>query len=202
LAFLAETEADDHPAVAEVLGQIGGRLVDGVKDRQWPFHFLAVRSTQLNAFALPGGFIFVTRPLLEFCHWDRDELAFVLGHEMGHVLHRHAIDRVMASSLLSTAVGRLLPARGLLRLPLGSAITTLLQQSYSRDQELEADRTGVQLARVAGYDAAAASRLLARLQANIGTVVGWDAYFLSHPPADVRIEAITRLLRSRPSPDQ
>jgi len=195
VAFLQEMEADREPALAEFLGDVGGRLVQAVKNRQWPFHFLTVRSVQINAFALPGGFIFLTRPLLELCRYDRDEVAFVLGHEMAHVVHRHAIDRAMANTVISATVGRYLPGGKFMRMPLGGIVSTLLSQGYSQDQELDADRLGVRLAVAAGFDGWAAARLLERLQGSIAAMSALDGYFSSHPPMQVRIEQITRLLR-------
>jgi predicted Zn-dependent protease len=199
-AFLEQSELDADPAVAQLLGDLGGQLVNCVKNRQWPFHFLTVRSADVNAYALPGGFVFLTRPLLQLCQWDRDEIAFVLGHEMGHVLHRHAIDRVMASSVLSVTVGRVLPVGGVLRAPLGSVVATLLNRGYSQDQELAADEMGVRLAHCAGFDARGAVRLLSRLKGiDAGTGL-LGSYFSSHPPTEVRVEQVRRLMGSIQNP--
>jgi predicted Zn-dependent protease len=191
-AFAQQTALDRSPDVESWLGEIGGRLAGCVANRQRRFCFRVVRAAEANAFALPGGFIFVTRPLLELCQWDVNETAFVLGHEMGHVIRQHAIDRLMANSVISAAVGRLTPGRGLIHTPLVGLATSLLNQGYSQEQELEADRVGVALARAAGFDAAAAVRLLARL----GTAAGFlGTYFSSHPPTDLRIRQIERALR-------
>lgn len=193
-AFLDQVEINRDPELAQWLADLGNQLVVCVKNRQWPFHFYVIQSIEFNAFALPGGFIFLTQALLELCHWDRDELGFVLGHEMGHVLYRHAIDRVMASSMITATVGRLIPSRGLLRAPVTSLISTLLHQGYSQDQELEADRFGVRLLRSAGLEGRAAVRLLTRLQAQTGDASILGSYFSSHPPLDVRIDNVSRLL--------
>ena len=113
-SFLQQLAMEPDPAVQTILDDLGGRLTNCLKNRQRRFQFFAARSPELNAFALPGGFIFVMRPLLEFCYWDRDELAFVLAHEMGHVIRRHSIERLMASSIVQAGVGRL-PVGGVLR---------------------------------------------------------------------------------------
>jgi hypothetical protein len=68
----------------EVVAAVGSRLADAVKDRRREFHFSLVRANVSNAYALPGGFVFITEPLLDLCAQDPDELAFLLGHEMGH----------------------------------------------------------------------------------------------------------------------
>jgi predicted Zn-dependent protease len=193
-ALLAQVEPDPDPAVAQLLEDVGSRLAGRVKDRQRRFHFRATRSPEVNAFALPGGFVFVTRPLLELCQGDPDEMAFILGHEMGHVVGRHAIDRLVAQSAIGV-VAKLPRAGGLLGLPLARLVTTLLQQGYSQDQELEADRLGVRLAQGAGFDAAAALRLLARLGGPSTDTRILGSYLSSHPPLEVRIQHLNRLLR-------
>jgi predicted Zn-dependent protease len=192
-ALAPQLSVDADPAVEQFLDDLGSRLASRVKDRQRYFHFRAVRTPESNAFALPGGFIFVTRPLLELCQWDRDELAFVLGHEMGHVIRRHAIDRLMAQSAISVVTGKL-SVGGLLGIPVARLLTTLLHQGYAQDQELEADRVGVRLAGSAGFDATAATRLLGRLRGQSGATGGLGSYLASHPPVEVRIQNLNSLL--------
>ena len=162
-AFAQEMEVDSDPTVCRLLDELSGRLVSRVKNKQRRFAFHAVRAAEPNAFALPGGFIWVTRPLLELCGSNPDEVAFILGHEMGHVIRKHAIDRLMTSSVLNTAL-RAVPVGGFLRSQAGGILMGLLHQRYSQDQELDADQLGVRLARSAGFDAAAAIRLLDRLR--------------------------------------
>src|SRR5262245_40521747 len=82
-ALAQQMEVDQEPAIVEMVNDIGQQLGKCVKDRQRRFAFRVVRSPEINAFALPGGFIFVTRSLLQLCHYDPQETAFVLGHEMG-----------------------------------------------------------------------------------------------------------------------
>lgn len=188
-AFLQQMAAEDDPAVVQAIDEIAGRLVPCVKDKQRQFRFLTVRSQELNAYALPGGFIFVMRPLLEFCRWDRDEIAFVMAHEMGHVIKRHAIDRMMASSIISNGIARL-PVGGVLAAPIRNMAGTLLNQGYSQDQELEADALGAKLVRAAGYDVTAAERILQRMQTMPGEAWHLTSYFSSHPPIAVRLQSI------------
>jgi Zn-dependent protease with chaperone function len=192
-AVVQQLETDPEPAAAHLLEQVRARLVACLINRQWQFTFRAVRSPEVNAFALPGGFVFVTRPLLEFCRWDPDEAAFVLGHEMAHVVLRHAINRLMASSAVRAALS---PAGGALRQPIAGLAATLLNQGYSQDQELEADRLAVRLARAAGFDAAAAARLLARLHALSGDLPVLGSYLSSHPPLEVRRGQVHRALQA------
>src|SRR5258708_1627894 len=88
-AVARQMEIEHEPAAEQTLAGLKDRLSACVKDRSRQFSFSLVRAPEVNAFALPGGFVFVTRPLLQLCGGEPDELAFVLGHEMAHVIRRH-----------------------------------------------------------------------------------------------------------------
>jgi predicted Zn-dependent protease len=189
-----QLEACADPAVNDLVTGLGARLAGCVKNPHWRFRFRVVQMPEVNAFALPGGFVFVTQSLVEFCERNPHELAFILGHEMGHVTHRHAIHRLMANAAFRTAIAGLAPARGLAPQALTGLASTLLRQSYSQDQELEADSGGVQFARAAGFDPRAALGLLDRLGALSGDLPAWAGYLFSHPSASLRIQNLQRLL--------
>ncbi len=194
-AFAEQAEIDRDPAVEAVLADLSGQLAAGLRRRLYSFQVRGVLAPEVNAFALPGGFLFLTRPLLELCHGDRSELAFVIGHEMAHVIQRHAIDRIMASSTLHAAVGRLTLAGGVLGKSLAGLAASLLSQGYSQDQELEADQIGARLVLAAGLDPSAPARLLERLAGASGELAGLSKFFSSHPPFAVRIAAVGRAVR-------
>jgi predicted Zn-dependent protease len=193
-AMAQQMEVERDPDVARFLDDLGARLAACVADRDRRFYFRAVRAPEVNAFALPGGFIFLTRSLLELCDWDCDETAFVMGHEMGHVLRQHAIERIMANSVLRTALSKFSLGKGLLGVPLTGLLTQLLNQGYSREQELDADLLGVRLAAAAGFDAGRATWLLARLATQASDPATLGSYFASHPPFGVRIQNVQRFL--------
>ena len=123
--FLNQFPKDDDPVAQRRVEQVGQRLVEAAGEKR-EFTFRVVRAEIANAFALPGGHIFITRPLLDLCAGDDDQLAYLLGHEMSHVIRRHSAERFVTKAVLSA-----LPVRG--------AIAELLDKGYSRDQELEAD---------------------------------------------------------------
>ena len=193
-AVAREMEVEQDSDVTRLLSEVGGRLTSRVKNKQRRFVFSAARSAEANAFALPGGFIWVTRPLLELCGSNPDEVAFILGHEMGHVICKHAMDRLMANSVLNTAL-RVVPIGGLVRSQVGGIVMGLLKQRYSQDQELEADQLGVRLAGSAGFEPVAAIRLLDRLKQKSGEGPAIVEYFSSHPPFDLRIANLRQLLK-------
>jgi predicted Zn-dependent protease len=91
-------ELDTEPRAGQMLNKVGRHLAACVANKLRTSSFEVIKGTEPNAFALPGGFIFVTRSLLELCDWNQDEIAFILGHEMGHVIRGHAMDRIIANS--------------------------------------------------------------------------------------------------------
>jgi len=189
-AYLQQAEVDTDADVQGLLDDVGHRLAACLLGPKRQFHFRCLRANEYNAVAMPGGFIFVMRPLLELCDRNRDELAFILGHEMAHVVKRHAIERLTASSLIRTAMSRI-PVGGALAAPIIHTATAMLSQGYSQDQELEADQLGVRLARAAGFDPAAAPRALNRLRTVPTEAWLLSPYLSSHPPIEVRIRKLS-----------
>jgi predicted Zn-dependent protease len=189
---------DEDPRTCRALDEIGGRLAARVANRERSFRFEAFAAGEPNAFALPGGFIFVSRSLLELCRWDESETAFILGHEMAHVIRGHAIERIVANTAVTVA-SRAAPVRGALGGWLKTVGVQYLQTAYSRDHELEADRLGLRLARAAGFEPQGALRLLARLadlkKSSESSRLG--EYFSTHPTAEIRIQSLRRFLQNR-----
>jgi beta-barrel assembly-enhancing protease len=173
------TAADQDQAL---ISSIGAKLVKVVKDNRRNFHFSVVLSSTANAFALPGGFIFMTSSLLDLCDRRSDEVAFFLGHEIAHVVHGHAKDQMTAGAILNAVAARLTGAAGLLR--------EVLAKGYSRSMELEADREGVHLATAAGFDPQSSIHALRRLAMVSPDNSGLAEYFSSHPAIQERIRAL------------
>jgi predicted Zn-dependent protease len=168
--------------------QIGLWLAGYVKEKKLPFIMRVTAEREPNALALPGGPVFVSWPLLEMCQWQRDEIAFVLGHEMAHVVRRHTLDRIVKDAALSLLL-RQSSGRQAASAWLSQTGWQVLSRAFSRDDELEADAFAVALVRAAGGDALASERLLEKLaQLTSGqsvSVVGY--YFATHPPLTERI---------------
>ncbi|MBN2269820.1 MAG: M48 family metallopeptidase [Sedimentisphaerales bacterium] len=188
---------DGKPEIDNLLGEIGPRLSECVANRYRTFSFEAVKGGEPNAFALPGGFIFITRCLVELCGGESDEVAFILGHEMAHVIRGHAMNRIISNSAISTAA-RITPARGVLGGWLRTVGIQFLESAYSQDLESEADKLGVRLAAAAKYNPQAATRLLARLAKLSRAPQNFHLgqYFSSHPAYETRIKNINTLLRT------
>jgi predicted Zn-dependent protease len=205
LAHEARTQlpVDSDPRTVQILAQTGPRLCACVANRLRAFQFDAFLGGQPNAFALPGGFIFVSRPILELCRWDQNQVAFILAHEMAHVIRGHAIERIVTNSAVSIAA-RAAPVGGALGAWLHTVGVRFLETAYSRDQELEADRLAVRLVMAAGYAPEASAELFSRL-AELNKAVDpaiLGEYFSTHPSAEVRIWSIRQFLqqhRDRPA---
>jgi predicted Zn-dependent protease len=192
-AALAEDLPEGQRPVADPqVAACGQRLVACVTNRLRRFQFAVLPTAQLNAFALPGGFIYITQPLVALCGREESELAFVLAHEMAHVVRAHVKDRILGNSLLSLVLSAT-PASGAWQASLRRLARQFLENAYSREQEFEADAVGVKLLRFAHFDPAAAVRVLQLLAECAGQQSELAAYFSSHPPFDERIARVQRL---------
>ena len=151
----AESAKGPEARVTErYIDQVGGRIAKHAI-RKLPYRFHVVADANLmNAFALPGGHIFVGQGLLD-CMKSEDELAFVLGHEIEHIDHYHAVERVQIEAQLKNL--NLDVVAGIAQLPM-----SLWQAGYSKDEEMEADREGLRLAATTGYSAKGAINILER----------------------------------------
>jgi len=191
---IEDTPRDPDPTAQALLDEVREALARVVRNRLHRFRTTVVAADQPTAFALPGGFIFVSGSLVRLCERDRDEVAFVVAHEMAHVIRRHAIDRLLQQKVVS-ALSLASPGRGLLAPWIRRVGLQGLERAHSRDQEFEADELGVRLMRAAGFDTAGAIRSLQRLREldrgidplNVGP------YLSTHPPIEDRVRQLRRL---------
>ncbi|WP_233548477.1 M48 family metalloprotease [Aurantiacibacter zhengii] len=170
-AFVNEFGGAMTGPYARYVDQVGSNIAlqSGLATRPDAFEVTLLNSSVNNAFAVPGGYVYATRQLVNLMN-NEAELAAVLGHEVGHVAARHSARRQQAAQrnqllgLLGAVIGgAVLGSSELANLSLqGSQLATL---GYSRSQELEADQLGIQYLNRAGYDPNAMSTLLASLAA-------------------------------------
>jgi predicted Zn-dependent protease len=154
----------DDPALQRYVNDIGQELARVSHRPNLPWSFTIVDSPAINAFALPGGYIYITRGILAYLD-DEAELAGVLGHEIGHVTARHAAQaytRQAQAGIGLAVLSIFVPATAPFA-ELGSAGLSVLFLRHGRDAELEADRLGVEYGSGAGYDPAGVPRFLATL---------------------------------------
>ncbi len=183
----------DDPELRAYVDRVGNALAARSERADLIFHFEVLNTPEINAFALPGGFVYVTRGMLERLS-SEDELAMVLGHEIGHVTARHGAARISRAyamqygSLIGTVISPTLANYGdLINLALDVALSR-----YSREQESEADRLGLAYSGEAGYQPDAGLNVMRILKWMEGDEPGaLEKWFLSHPPADERIHDVT-----------
>lgn len=183
-----ESRRPADPAVQALLNDILGVLAERVANRTHRFEITALADTQRAAFALPGGYVFMSTALVELAGRDRDELAFVIAHEMAHVIRRHAIDRWLTDKALA-AVSMATPATRRLSPLIRRLGMDGLSKAYSRQQEDEADELGVKLAVASGFDPAGAVRILQRLAASDEGFT----FLSTHPPTAQRVRRLREL---------
>lgn len=188
-----------EPRVLEYVRQVGGRLAEAAQRSDLGWEFNVADDAAPNAFALPGGWIYVTRGLLVLLN-SEDELAGVLGHEMAHVLERHAVRRVEAATpfavlfgVPAAILGTVSPTVGDIVGGTGRLASGAVLASYTRDQEREADDRGSALAARAGWDPRALAGVLHTLERE-DALAGKDPsrvrFFASHPSAPERVARI------------
>lgn len=187
---------DPDPRIKEMLDRIGGRLIDRLTNKYRKFNFESLQSSDVNAFALPGGFIFATNSILKLCDFNEHEIAFILGHEIGHVVKWHIFNRTIANSSLNI-ISMVSKPTGLLSGLAVRTINSLMQNGYSREQELEADNFGAKLMYAAGFDPHYAVVLLNRLGELHESNPKIFNYFATHPVAGIRTQQIEVLIRKK-----
>jgi predicted Zn-dependent protease len=188
-----------RPELEAYITRIGQRLVSKLDHPLFPFEFYLADSPEPNSFAAPGGKVFVTRGLLAL-PLREDELACVIAHEIIHSQYRHYIKR-QRSSLLGAIValpGLLLGS--IFQGPIGEAVASpfvgaglLINAQYSQGDEMEADRRGIALAAMAGYDPYALSAFLNRMEAETEFLTGVQekkGYLSTHPATTKRTRQI------------
>lgn len=175
------------PGLNRRVNEIGGNIAR-VSDRQdLIYHFSVIQGREINAFTLPGGFIYVFSGLME--RVDDDELAVVLAHEVGHVAARHPAKKMeieMGYEMLDSLIFGRSGAREMRQVM--NIFYNVVAAGYERNDELWADRLSIRYARKAGYNPEAAIRFMKKLQA-YEREKGAPAYTLlsSHPPLEERI---------------
>lgn len=185
----AEMGVYDNAELQRYVNDIGQRLAKASERPNLPWHFTVVDEPAINAFALPGGYIYLTRGILAFLD-DEAQLAGVLGHEIGHVTARHSAQQYTQATsagvgltLLSIFVPQARPLQGVAEGALG-----VLLLKHGRDDERQADRLGVEYTAKTGWNPAGVAGMLttlARLDEASGSRRGVPNWLSTHPaPAD------------------
>ncbi len=192
--------AEGTRAVKDMGFQIIAAAGEAAQPYTWDFHLLGDQKT-VNAFALPGGQIFITEALLARFQTP-GQLAGVLGHEVGHVLARHSSEQMaktkLAQGLTTSAVVAGSDSRG--GVYASAAVAQFVSQfalmRYSREHELESDRLGVRYMTLAGYDPNSLKDVMMILAEASGRSPNASDFMATHPSSGRRIEEIDEAIRA------
>jgi beta-barrel assembly-enhancing protease len=167
-----------------------------------PYYFVVVDSPLYNAFACPGGIIFLSSSLVNGMS-DEAELACVLAHEVGHVAHKHALQSIQRARFFEGAakigtVGMKGEQGQKYQEMVGDLQTVLFDKGLDRNMEFEADRSGMDFAYRTGYDPGGMIRVLEMLARQQTTATHKGSWFSTHPPLSERIARCTTAMADYP----
>jgi predicted Zn-dependent protease len=189
----------EDPSLQAYVSRVGRRLAATTERPELPWSFRVVDDAAVNAFALPGGYVYVTRGLLAHLNSEA-ELAAVLGHEIGHVTARHSTSRASQARMaaLGLGFGALLVPHVARNLDLAESGLSLVMLKFGRDDEREADALGVRYLARSEYATAGVLHvleMLGRVEASLAPGVPFD-WLSTHPSADGRARRVEPLVRA------
>jgi predicted Zn-dependent protease len=208
LAQYPPLEAAAANAYLNLLGQSLAQLSDR-PETFGGYHFLILDSAEINAFAAPGGLVFVSRGLLR-CADSEDGVAAILAHEIGHVVRQHGLKAIKTArfkdaglAIGKAAVEELGPSElakvtAAFSGTIDDITSTLVNSGYSRSAEKEADLTAVDILKRAGYDPNALVRMLKVMESRLKP--GGPGFGKTHPDPEERIASIQEALGDAGAP--
>jgi predicted Zn-dependent protease len=198
-----ETPEVRDAQVTGYIRSIGRRLVEQASGPKYPYSFAVADYGEINAFALPGGPVWVHRGVLHAAT-SESQLASVIAHEIAHIAQRHAADQVSNAAMANLGLGLLgavlgnATGAGAAQMAAGFMANGIFLK-FSRDDEREADQVGIQMLRRAGWDARGMVELFEILQRearrNPGAV---EVFFSSHPSPQDRIGRLQTYVAQKP----
>lgn len=197
--LLGATPLVDDAEVQNYVNGIGRWLAYQTERPKLPWTFAVIDTDTVNAFAAPGGYVFVTRGLFLMLR-NEAELAGVIGHEISHVLRRHhlvAIEKQLRASLASDVAGMLVDYDTNMVDALVGAGMELYGKGLDRDDEFEADRMGVVVAARGGYDAYGLPAMLMTLHSRNDSDQNLTFLFSTHPATEDRLGHLDKEMQGR-----
>lgn len=197
----------NDPALTEYVNEVGLGVARFCPRQEVPYRFAVLDSPILNAFAAPGGYVFVTKGLLMSLK-DEAELACVLGHEIAHVARKHVVNEIQKSRIVQASIPDYVSASAKNAEWMNQVSNLAVESLYkglSRKDEAEADRLGVEWAASAGYDAHAFAQVLSMLQDKAKQPEGMKELkflFSTHPKPQDRLKNIEQELKGLPAGGQ
>ena len=180
------------------VNNVGRWVADQSERPDLPWHFGVIDSSDINAFAAPGGYVFVTRGLYKLLN-NESELAGVLAHEIGHVIKKHHMKILQQSKMLdlgSRLIGKQVGGNDKIAGLIGSG-AEIVSRSLDKGAEFEADRIGVVLAARAGYDGYGLPAVLQQIGHTPADDSSVALLFKTHPRPDERLSRLDDAMGSR-----
>jgi len=205
----SDQESEDFKKTEAYIKRLGRSLLGSISRKEINYDFHLIDAEMVNAFALPGGQIFVFKGLVDFVESEA-ELASILGHEITHVDARHCIESFQAEMAAEKVVGTVLGDDVWLAGMAMRYASRIIQGGYRQYQEFEADARGLKFSTEAGYDPSAAEKVMQRLgekykdetpprkasdpvaELTVAVKTAAGSYFRSHPPTPDRVERLRR----------
>jgi predicted Zn-dependent protease len=186
---VAEGQVYQDPALAAYVQRIGMQAAAKTDRAGLPWTFTVMQADEPDAFALPGGYVFLTTGIIRRMK-DEAELAGVLSHEVGHVAERHSVELIQQAALAEGVQAAVLGQNSGTTTLIANVVRTLVLRGYGRSKELEADRVGAQIAASNGYDANALGDMLTTLENESGGTPAWMQPLSTHPTLDERLSGL------------
>ena len=183
--------------VHKYVALVGTVLTEQTTRPKLPWTFIVLDTDGVNAFAGPGGYVHITRGALGLIKTEA-ELAGVLAHEIAHVAEKHTVNAIRKSKAVQTGAGELSDRGKYLDVLANRVYSMVLENSFDRDDELDADKEGIVLVQKAGYAGAGLSDFLTRLAERNKNQAEKNGLFASHPETQERITTIKRLAGAKP----
>lgn len=184
--FLMTNRINRDPEMNAWVNSIFDRLSAVAPRRGFKYRIHVIDDNTVNAFALPGGTIFIHKGMLDFADSD-DEVACVLGHEIAHVARRHSLQRIRRDAALTMLIQKVFENQDDMQL-VGQVATLITGMSFSRKNEDESDAVGMKIALDAGFEPAGATSLWEKMHARYGSDRGIAGWLSTHPAHESRVK--------------
>jgi predicted Zn-dependent protease len=196
--ILGRYKANNNADLIKYVNLVGLSLVRSTNRPELEYHFAVLETKDVNAYAAPGGYVFVTTGALQLMK-DESELAGVLAHEISHVTEMHVVkelkikgtDDSVTSGLAQLVGGSSESAKAAFSQAVDKGLDIIFKDGYKREDELQADKSAVLICALGGYDASALAKYLDRTRVIKEKVPDPDG---THPTADSRIAQINKII--------